>query len=80
MLKAKIKEHLKQADKTEIKKLIKNSDLTELEYWVLYYNYIENRMVENTCMKLNISRAYYFIIKNRALIKLHFIINRHQKV
>lgn len=75
-----IKQYLKQTDKTQIRKMLKECDLTELEYWVIYYAYIEKRMVENTCMKLNISRAYYFIIKNKALIKLHFTINRHQKV
>ena len=73
MLKAKIKEYLKQADKTEIKKLIKNSDLTELEYWVLYFNYVENRMVENTCMKLHISEKQFFIILREALTKLYYI-------
>lgn len=72
-----IKQYLKHADKAKIRKMLKESDLSELEYWVIYYGYVENRMVENICMKLNISRAYYFIIKNKALIKLHYTHNRH---
>lgn len=75
-----IKQYLKQADKAQIREMLKKSGLTELEYWVIYYAYVEKRMVENTCMKLNISRAYYFIIKNKALIKLHYTHNRQQKV
>lgn len=75
-----IKQYLKQLDKETLKKLFKISELDELEYWVLYYGFAEKRMVENTCMKLNISRAYYFIIKNKAMIKVHFKIKEIKKV
>ena len=75
-----LKKYLKNLDKDTLKKLLKISDLDELEYWILYYNYVEKRMVINTCMKLNISRAYYFILKNKALIKVHYKIKELQKV
>lgn len=66
------KKLLKQFDKDTIKKVLKLSDLTELEYWVLYYGIIEKRMVENTCAKLSICRAQYFIIQNLALLKISY--------
>lgn len=75
-----LKKYLKNLDKDTLKKLLKISDLDEIEYWILYYNYVEKRMVINTCMKLNISRAYYFILKNKALIKVHYKIKELKKV
>jgi hypothetical protein len=75
-----IKQYLKQLDNITLKKLLKISDLDELEYWVMYYGYVKKRMVENTCMKLNISRAYYFIIKNKAFIKIYYKLRELQKV
>lgn len=64
------KKLLKQFDKNTIKKVLELSDLSEMEYWVLHYGVVENRMVENTCAKLSISRAQYFIIQNLALVKV----------
>lgn len=70
------KKLLKQFDKNTIKRVLKLSDLTELEYWVLHYGIVENRMVENSCAKLSICRAQYFIIQNLALLKVSFTLKK----
>ena len=67
-----IKKYLQGLSKEDLKKLLKAADLTETEYWIIIYSCAEKRLVENTCMKLNISRAYYFILKNKALLKIHY--------
>lgn len=67
---------LKEFDKNTVKKVLKLSDLTELEYWVLYYSIIENRMVENTCAKLSIGRTYYFILQKLALLKVNYTLKK----
>ena len=66
------KKHLKSLDEKTLINLFKLAELSELEYWLAYYTICKKRMVENTCMKLNISRAYYFIIYNKILIKLYY--------
>lgn len=76
----KIKQYLKNLDNDTLKKLFKISELEDIEYWVLTYGLIQKRMVENTCMKLNISRAYYFILQNKALIKVYFKLKELQKI
>lgn len=68
------KEYIRSLNETDLKALFQKAKLTELEYWVLYYGTYKKRMVENTCMKLNISRAYYFIIQGKALIKVYYTI------
>lgn len=75
-----VKQYFKTLNKLTLRNLLKRSELTELEYWLLYYTYIEKRMVENIRMKLNISRAYYFIIKNKALIKVYYKLKELSKV
>lgn len=69
----KTKKHLKTLSKAEIKKLIEHPDLTEIEKWLIYYCFAENRMVVNTCRKLGISYAQYTIVKKMALLKLYYI-------
>ena len=71
----KAKRHLKTLSKEEIKVLVKHPDLTEIEKWLIYYTFGEDRMVVNTCRKLAISEAQYYIIQNLALTKLYYILN-----
>lgn len=59
----------------QIEKLLNKTTLTELEYWVVKYGIIQKRMVENTCMKLNISRSTYRNIYNIALTKINNTVN-----
>jgi DNA-directed RNA polymerase specialized sigma subunit len=77
----KVKKYLKDIAKTHtltetkqiIKKLVEHPDLTEIEKWLIYYCFAENRMVVNTCRKLGISYAQYTIVKKMALLKLYYI-------
>lgn len=77
----KTKRYLKDIAKTHnltetkqiIRELVEHPDLTEIEKWLIYYTYAENRMVVNTCRKLGISYAQYTITKNIALTKLYYI-------
>ena len=71
----KVKKYLKTLSKDEIKKLVQHPDLTEIEKWLIYYTYGENRMVVNTCRKLGLSDAQYYITQNLALTKLYYILN-----
>ena len=75
-----LKQYLKQLDKQTLKKIFDEAELTELEYWLLTYAYIEHRMVFNTCAKLNISEATYHVKQNLALIKVNFIIQKYNKL
>ena len=74
------KKLLKQFDKDTIKKVLELSDLSELEYWVLLYSIVEKRMVLNTCAKLSISQAQYFIIQKIALVKVNYTLNQIIKI
>lgn len=75
-----LKQYLKQLDKDTLKKIFDEADLTELEYWLLTYAYIEHRMVLNTCAKLNISEATYHVKQIQALIKINPIIQKYNKL
>ena len=75
-----IKQYLRSLDKETLKKLFKISELEEDEYWLLYYAFIEKRMRENTCAKLNIGTTKYHSILNGALIKLDYTIKSLDKI
>ena len=70
----KVKQYLKTKTKEEIKQIVSHPDLTNIEKWLIYYTYGEDRMVINTCFKLNISERQYHNIKDIALTKLYYII------
>jgi hypothetical protein len=74
------RQYLRQLDKNTLKKLFKLADLEEDEYWLLYYAYVEKRMRENTCMKLNIRTTKYATLLNQALIKVDFKIKELDKI
>ena len=71
----KAKKYLKTLSKAEIKKLIEHPDLTEIEKWLIYYTYGENRMVVNTCRKLGLQETQYYVTQNLALTKLYYILH-----
>lgn len=71
----KVKKYLKTLSKDEIKKLVQHPDLTEIEKWLIYYTYGENRMVINTCRKLGLQETQYYVTKNLALTKLYYILH-----
>lgn len=72
---SKVKKYLKTLSKAEIKKLIEHPDLTEIEKWLIYYCYGENRMVVNTCRKLGLQETQYYVTQNLALTKLYYILH-----
>ena len=53
-----------------------NGDITEQEFWLLTYAFVECRMVENTCAKMAICKKTYHIYLNQALIKIHFVLSK----
>lgn len=69
------KKYLKIFNNIQLENLFKKSNLTETEYWLLRYALIQKRMVENICMKLNISRSTYRNMYNIALTKVDFTLN-----
>lgn len=73
-MKNKVKKFLKTKTRLEIKEIVKHPDLTELEKWIIYYTFGEDRYVINTCAKLSISERQFFNIKDQALIKLYYIL------
>ena len=68
------KKYIKQLKIDDIRAL-ESSDLTELEYWILYYTYGQKNFVVNTCMKLGLSEAQYHIHLLVALTKVYYILN-----
>lgn len=74
------RQYLRNLDKETLKKLFKISELPEDEYWLLYYAFVEKRMRENTCMKLNIRTTKYATMLNEALIKVEYKIKELDKI
>jgi hypothetical protein len=74
------RQYLKQLDKPTLRKLFKLASLTEQEYWLVIYAFVEERMRDNTCMKLNIGKTKYHSMLNEALIKIEYTINQLDKI
>ena len=74
------RQYLKQLDKRTLKKLFELAELSEEEYWLVTYAFIERRMRENTCIKLGIGTNKYHTMLNQALIKIEFVIRQLDKV
>lgn len=60
--------------KIKVKEIVQHPDLTEIEQWLIYYTYGEQRMVVNTCRKLGLQETQYYVTQNLALIKLYYIL------
>lgn len=58
--------------KAELRALFEKAELEENEKWLLRYAYIDERMVLNTCAKLNISESTYHRLLPVALIKIYY--------
>lgn len=67
-----IKIKLKEMSKSELRELFERAELEETEKWLLRYAYINERMVLNTCAKLNISESTYHRLLPVALIKIYY--------
>ena len=74
------RQYLKQLDKPTLRKLFKLAELSEEEYWLVIYAFVEERLRENTCMKLNIGKTKYHSMLNEALIKIEYTITQLDKI
>jgi hypothetical protein len=74
------KQYLKKLDKPTLRKLFKLAELSEDEYWLVIYAFVEERMRENTCMKLNIGKTKYNTMLTTALIKIEYTIKQLDKI
>lgn len=69
-----VKTHSKTEARQIIKKLVQHPDLTEIEQWLIYYTYGEERMVANTCAKLGLGECDFYFKQKLALTKLYYIL------
>ena len=67
-----IKKKLKEMTKPELRALFENAELEETEKWLLKYAYIDERLVLNTCAKLNISESTYHRLLPIALTQIYY--------
>lgn len=67
-----IKKKLREMSKSELRDLFEKAELEEIEKDLLKYAYIYERMVLNTCAKLNISESTYHRILSIALVKIYY--------
>ena len=67
-----IKKKLKEMSKSELRALFEKAELEETEKWLLRYAYIDERLVLNTCAKLNISESTYHRMLPIALTKIYY--------
>ena len=74
------RQYLRTLDKPTLRKLFQQCNLSESEYWLLIYAFVEERMVENTCAKLSIGKTKYHSMLNEALIKVEFTIKELDKI
>jgi predicted DNA-binding protein (UPF0251 family) len=56
------------------------NNINDIEFWLLTYTYAEDRMVENTCAKLGISKSTYHNYMNVALTKIEYTIKRYNQI
>lgn len=74
------RQYLRKLEKPTLRKLFKLCNLSETEYWLLIYAFVEERMRENTCAKLNIRTTKYATMLNEALVKVECTINNLDKI
>lgn len=67
-----IKKKLREMSKAELRALFEKAELEETEKWLLRYAYIDERLVLNTCAKLNISESTYHRMLPIALVKIYY--------
>lgn len=67
-----IKKKLREMSKAELRELFEKAELEETEKWLLRYAYIDERLVLNTCAKLNISESTYHRMLPIALVKIYY--------
>ena len=66
--------HPKYEARRIIRNLVDHPDLSQIEQWLIYYAFAEQRMVANTCDKLGLGECDYHFKKKLALTKLYYIL------
>lgn len=66
------KKELKAMSSVGLRELMKKANLSELEYWLIKYAFIDKRNYINTCMKLNITKFQYYSYLPIAIVKLYY--------
>jgi hypothetical protein len=74
------RQYLKKLERHQLRKLFDLCNLTENEKWLLIYAFVEKRLRENTCLKLNISARQYHYMLNIALTKVECKIAELDKI
>lgn len=78
------KKYIKNLDKPTRRKLIEivkvKWNLSDEEYWLLIYAFVEERMRENTCRKLNFEKTKYSTLLKEVLIKVESTIQQLDKI
>lgn len=74
------RQYLKTLDKPALRRLFKLANLTETEYWLVIYAFVEERYRDNTCMKLHMGKTKYHSTLNEALIKIEYTIQKLDKI
>lgn len=72
MILSKFRKELRAMPYADYIKLIELAELEDEEVLLLKYAVREDRLVENTCLKLFIDRSTYFRKLNIALIKVYY--------
>lgn len=65
------RQYLRTLSKDELYKIFQNSDLSETEYKLMCFAFIDKFLREKTCLKLHIQKTKYHSILNEALIKIN---------
>lgn len=55
-------------------------DIKDIDFWLLTYTYAEDRMVENTCAKLGMSKSTYHNNMNVALERIENTVKRYNRI
>lgn len=55
-------------------------DIKDIDFWLLTYTYAEDRMVENTCAKLGMSKSTYHNNMNVALARIENTVKRYNQI
>ena len=75
-----IRQYLRTLPKDELFKIFMNSNLSEIEYKLMCFSFIDKYLRDKTCLKLHVQKTKYHSILNSALIKVNFTIKKLEKV
>lgn len=74
------RQYLKTLDPAQLRKLFSQCYLTEVEFRLMIFTYVEKRYVTNICDKLHICKKQYHNMQNVALAKVECKLKELDKV